>query len=80
MSRMHIFYRSLSKLKNVRKYSSCNYDEPLVFGPMFSAFFFGGLYTGLLMGTVKSSHNILLEKLEKIDAQVKYINNEVIKK
>lgn len=28
-----------------RLFSSCHYDKPILFGPTFSVFFFGGAYT-----------------------------------
>ena len=42
-----------NKLFNKRSFS-CRYNEPVLFGPMFSPLFFGGVYTFVIS-------NILLE-------------------
>lgn len=36
-----LFINRLNRLNKVRSFSSCNYNEPVLFGPMFSSLFFG---------------------------------------
>lgn len=59
-----IFKRSFSCNYN-------NYNKPLLFGPMFSSFFFGTISTYILLGNIISSHNILKKELDDIKKEMK---------
>lgn len=43
-----IVRNNMLKRMSSRMYSSCQYDKPMLFGPAFSSFFFGALFTGLI--------------------------------
>ncbi len=57
--------------RNIRKFSSCCYNEPFIFGPITSTLFFGGLYTGIIIKTVTNSHLIIKEDLKIIKDEIK---------
>lgn len=50
---------------------SCNYHQPVLFGPMFSSLFFGTISTYILLGNIVSSHNILKKELDDIKKEIK---------
>jgi hypothetical protein len=66
-----MFSKNILKFKNVRKFSSCIYDKPFLFGPEFSTFFFGLLYTGFLMANITKSHMILKTEIENLNKEIK---------
>lgn len=68
-----MFSRNILKFKNVRKFSSCSYDKPFLFGPVFSSFFFGWLYTGILISNITKSHMILKTDIENLNKEIKEI-------
>jgi hypothetical protein len=63
---MKIFNLFKSSYKSYRKFSSCNYDSPILFGPMMSSIFFGGIYSYIILENVATSHIILKKELEDI--------------
>jgi len=64
-------------LKNSRKYSTCNYDDPILFGPAFSSFFFGGIYTFFLISNIRQSYYFLKNDTENLQKEIKEINKQL---
>jgi len=54
---------------------SCNYESPLLFGPMFSSFFFGGLYTSIILGHLHSLNADVKDRQIKIEKDLLDIKN-----
>lgn len=72
-------FKNLYIFKNSRKFSNCNYDEPFIFGPAFSSFFFGGMYTFFLLSNIRQSHYFIKNDTENLQKEIKEIK-EIIKK
>lgn len=76
-----MFSRNFKNIfKNSRKYSTCKYDEPFLFGPSFSSFFFGGIYTFFLVSNIRDSYYFIkndTENLKKEIKEIKEINKQL---
>jgi hypothetical protein len=62
--------RRAIKFPTNKRMFSCNYNEPMLFGPMFSSFFFGGVFTSMIMGTITSSHVAIKQDLDEIKKEL----------
>ncbi len=54
-------------------YSSCQYEQPMLFSPMFSSFFFGAVYTLFINGLCITIYN----KQEETNKVVKETRKEL---
>lgn len=70
-------FRRLYNLNILNKRGfSCYYDKPLLFGPMFSSFFFSMIFSGINFNLITKSHITLMDKLNELKKDIKDIKNE----
>lgn len=63
-------------IKNIRFYScSYNRDKPILFGPMFSSFFFGSVFTFWLTVENRLTYHGLVKKIEELKSEIEDIKN-----
>lgn len=65
-----LFINRLNRLNKVRSFSSCNYNKPVLFGPMFSSLFFGGFFAFNIMSHNASFYTQLQEKINKLEKSI----------
>jgi hypothetical protein len=70
-------FNNISNNISNKRYFSCKYDPPFIFGPLMSSMFFGFLYSGFIMKTISSSHYLLEEKLDKLEQKLDKLEKKI---
>lgn len=72
---LHRFVKSTlgTRVVGKRQFSSCQYEKPLLFGPMFSSFIFGALFSGF----INNQLIIIYQKQVEIHKEIKELRKEL---
>ena len=68
-----ILTNNILKRMGTRMYSSCQYDKPMLFGPVFSSFFFGALFSGF----INNQLIIIYQKQNETHKELKEMRKEL---
>lgn len=75
-----LFINRINRLNKVRSFSSCNYNQPFLFGPMFSSLFFGGFFAFNIMSQNLTIYRNLEEKINNLEKNINELKDQRIKR